>query len=193
MAQEQAKKKNILRITLYSIFGVVLSFFLVMEVCLLSQKYIMKSKAPNFLGYGSAIVATGSMSGTINKGDMVIFKKTDVYKLGDIVTFDDPFVSYPVTHRIVNYGSEKGTFVTKGDWNTSTDSRTITKEQIYGKVVKVIPSVGWFTSDPEVGENGWVYFAAVIVIAAGMIYLLKIKPDDKKKIEDKNDKEEHLV
>lgn len=189
MAQEQAKKKNKLRITLYSILGVILSFFLVMEVCLLSQKYIMKSKAPTFLGYGSAIVATGSMSGTINKGDMVIFKKTDVYKLGDIVTFDDPFVSYPVTHRIVNYGSEEGTFVTKGDWNTSTDNREITVDQIFGKVVKVIPGVGWFTSDPEVGENGWVYFAAVIVIVAGMVYLLKNKPEEKK-IEEKSNKED---
>lgn len=193
MAKERAKKRSKFKIVLYSILGVILSFFLVMEVSLLSQKFIMKSKAPTFLGYGSAIVATGSMATTINRGDMVIIKKTNDYKLGDIVTFDDPLVSYPVTHRIVDYGPEEGTFVTKGDWNISRDERIVHENQIFGEVVLVIRGVGWFTSDPEVGANGWVYFVAIIIIIAGMVYLIKKKPKEENlesiSLEDKNVKD----
>ena len=189
MAQEQTKKKSKLKIVLYSIFGFILSFILVMEVSIASQKYIMKSKAPMFLGYGSAIVATESMAGTINPGDMIIFRKVDEYHLGDIITFNDTYIAdRSVTHRIVKYGSKEGTFITKGDAN-ATDDKEISEDQIFGKVVLIIPGVGWFTNDPEVGENGWVYFVAVIVIVAGMVYLLKNKPKENK-LEDKNDKEE---
>ena len=126
-----------------------------------------------FVGYAYLLVATGSMTGTINQGDLIIVKKTDDYALGDIVTYIEADGKYPVTHRIVNYGPEEGTFITKGDANLSADIHPVSVEQIAGEVVFVIPKVGlvfdWF-----IHQGGVIYVVAMIVIVIAGVYLWKL-------------------
>lgn len=165
--------KKIVKIVLWSILGVILLFALIVVVTLLVQKYIKKSSVPMFAGYGSMIVITGSMSGTIEKGDLIIVKKTKEYKLGDIVTYVETEGATPITHRLVNYGEEEGTFIAKGDANDSTDIFPITTGMIAGKVVGVIPKLGivfdWFLY-----EGGAIYLGAIIVIIVAAVYFWNI-------------------
>ena len=170
-------KTRLTKIILWSILGVILLLIFIPLGSLLVQKYIKKSTVPMFMGYAYLIVATGSMNGTIDQGDMIIVKKTDEYTLGDIVTFIETDGKYPVTHRIVNYGSQDGTFITKGDANLQADASPVSVEQIAGEVVLVIPKAGlifdWFARG-----GGVVYFVAIIAIVIAGVYFWKLtKPE----------------
>jgi signal peptidase I len=61
---------------------------------------IMKEDYANVFGYTYFVVATGSMSGTIEVNDIVIVKLTNDVKLNDIITYkgqNDEFI----THRLI--------------------------------------------------------------------------------------------
>lgn len=166
------KIKKVGKFIFYSVFGIIVLFISIIEISLSTQKYLMKSAVPTFLGYGSFIVATGSMNGTINVGDMIIIKKTNDYQLGDIITFIESEATTPVTHRIVDYGVEE-TFITKGDANNIVDSELIHKNQIVGEVVFVISGVGIFLS--WLISFGWIFIIGTCLILISMIYILKKK------------------
>ena len=93
------------------------------------------------LNYKILLVQSGSMSPTINTGDLVIVKAGNKYKKGDVVTFISN-KRFNVTHRIVDVKNNQ--FYTKGDANKNPDSETIKLNQILGKVSFVIPSFGYF-------------------------------------------------
>ena len=101
------------------------------------QINIIGNSYSSFMGYALFEVQTGSMEPELSAGDWIIVKNEKDYELKDVVTFeiDGEFV----THRIINkYGD---TFVTRGDANSGEDS-PISKEQIVGKEVKVLPTFG---------------------------------------------------
>lgn len=180
MVDSVRSKLKIVKIVLWSILGAILLFVLIVVGCLLVDKYIKKSPVPMFAGYGPMIVITGSMSSTINKGDLIIIKRFDEYKITDVVTFvmDDGRV---VTHRIVNYADkEAGTFITMGDFNDDIDQLIdppVSADQIYGKVVATIPHVGLFF-DWVLHDYGIIYIVAILAaIVAGVYFWNVTKPD----------------
>lgn len=122
---------NIILDIVIFIFGIILLISIYNNV----QTKILKNSYSSFFGYTVFGVQTGSMADAINAGDWIIVKKQDNFKTNDIITYaqDGDFI----THRIVE--SYKNTFVTKGDANNTKDS-PINKEQIVGKVVKVLPN-----------------------------------------------------
>ena len=80
------------------------------------------------------------MVNTINIDDVVIVKikdKETEFMKDDIIVFKQG--SNMITHRIFEIGEEK--FITKGDANNTLDE-PITRNEIIGKVVKIIPKVG---------------------------------------------------
>lgn len=79
-------------------------------------------------------IASGSMQPTLNINDYVIVKESSSYNVGDIITLDTG--GCLVTHRLVNIQGES--YITKGDYNNSSDDFVITKSDIIGKVVLVI-------------------------------------------------------
>ena len=89
------------------------------------------------LGYGNAVIITGSMEPAIMPGDMVIVHKQSTYKPGDIVTYQGN--SSPITHRILEKTPDG--YITGGDAN-NTDDGEIARIRIIGKVVKTIPNAG---------------------------------------------------
>lgn len=117
---------------------VIFSFFLVLMVAVNFQTMFLGKTYNNFFGYSFFEVETGSMAGTIEIGDWIVVKLDTNYKLNDIVTYqeNDSFI----THRIIEVYEDN--FVTKGDANNSSDS-TIKKEAVIGKVVKIIPKLGF--------------------------------------------------
>jgi len=84
--------------------------------------------------YGILVIGSGSMKGTINKGDAIVFEKYDGKQdeIGQIVVFQKDDVK--LVHRIVdikNINGEKR-FYTKGDANQKIDDGYITDKQIIG-------------------------------------------------------------
>jgi len=95
---------------------------------------------------------TGSMRPTISPGDTVVTTGIDTdaacgLAIGDVIVFlpypDDPTL---VTHRIVAKSVTRAgcSFTTRGDNNNSDDSwNPVYDFQIRGKVLYVVPKIGW--------------------------------------------------
>ena len=116
------------------IFRPIATVFLVLLVILCVYTFLMtdvlKKSYVNVFGYTYFVVASGSMSGTIEVNDVIFVKITKDVKLDDIVTYEDKDGAL-VTHRLVNINGEK--YILKGDINNTTDD-PVDKSQIIGKV-----------------------------------------------------------
>ena len=121
-----------------NIFKTIATFFLVVLVLLCVYTFvvtdIMKKDYVNVFGYTYFVVASGSMSGTIEVDDIIFVRITKDVKENDIITFIDEDKNL-ITHRLVNKNGEK--YITKGDVNNVSDD-PITKDQIIGKVSLVV-------------------------------------------------------
>jgi len=93
------------------------------------------------LGFQLSTVASGSMRPTMDTGDMVIlvdvpFEKLD---LDDVVQFWRE--GDMIIHRVHEIVGE--TMIMKGDANNAPDSDLVFPNQIQGKMIAVIPKIGW--------------------------------------------------
>ena len=128
--------KKILNIVL-DILIVMLGIILLITIYNNIQIKILDNDYASFFGHSVFEVQTGSMEPEISAGDWIIVKYDNTIRLNDIVTFEhkDEFI----THRVIE--SYNNTYVTKGDANTAKDD-PITKDQIVGKVTKILPNFG---------------------------------------------------
>jgi len=98
-------------------------------------------------GYRSFLVQSGSMEPTIMTGDIVVVHSQPQYFINDTITFfgSDGRI---VTHRIIGVSQkeDKTVFTTKGDANRSVDSDVAKPDKIIGKVILVIPKLGYFVN-----------------------------------------------
>ena len=174
--EEVIKEKSMVK----KVFGWIGTGFLTLLVVMASwlcfDKFVLKHRVPSIFGYSSLMVATGSMSGTIEEGDLIIIRDTDDYKIGDIVTFFQDGDDIPTTHRIYNI-DENGNWKTRGDANNSYDKRSITSDEIIGEVVLVIPYVGTFI-DWAVEGGGLIYIVGIFLILGLGIYIIKGDDDE---------------
>lgn len=95
---------------------------------------IMKKDYVNIFGYSYFVVATGSMSGTIEVNDIIFVRLTDNVKNNDIITFRNNSGDI-ITHRIIQTSGNR--IITKGDANNTQDD-AITRNSVIGKVVGII-------------------------------------------------------
>lgn len=97
--------------------------------------------------YGILVIGSDSMTGTINKGDAIIFEKYDeqLIQEGQIILFD--YNGIQTVHRVVDIKSINGKlrFYTKGDANKHKDTGYITEEEIYGLVKLKVKYLGYPT------------------------------------------------
>lgn len=120
------------------LFGFILLVFIYNNI----QTRILGNDYSSIFGYSTFEVQTGSMEGnledSISIGDWVVVKYTNNIQLEDIVTYqkDGAFI----THRVIE--EYNGTYITKGDANNAKDD-PVSREQIVGKVVKILPSFGF--------------------------------------------------
>ena len=121
-----------------TILKYVASVFLVLLVSLCIYTFVvtdlMKKDYANVFGYTYFVVATGSMSGTIEVNDIIFVKITKDAKVNDIITFKNKDGSL-ITHRLVSKNGDK--YITKGDVNNVSDEE-ISKNQMVGRVVNVV-------------------------------------------------------
>ncbi len=97
--------------------------------------------------FGAIVIATESMSGEINKGDVIIYERYDnqPIKEGQVIVFNKFDVK--IIHRVIeieNIGNEVR-YYTKGDANEDVDLGYITEEDIVGLTDMKVAYVGYPT------------------------------------------------
>ena len=134
-------KKSVKELVLNVILDILiflLGFVLIVFIYNNIEVKVLGNDHASFFGYSLFEVQTGSMKNEINIGDWIIVKYTDDISLNDVVTYKKG--KNFITHRVVE--AYKNTYVTKGDANNTKDD-AISKKQIVGKVVKVLPHFGF--------------------------------------------------
>ena len=127
---EQRRKETVITIILFFIVAII--------VMLVSGKF----------RFGVLTIGTGSMTGTINKGDIILYEKYDesqTINTGDIIIFIDKDIQ--IVHRVVDqrdFGDETR-YYTKGDANVQEDDEYRLKKDVVGKVKIRIPYIGYLT------------------------------------------------
>ena len=116
----------------------VLELLFVCNLYLMIARSVTGKQMPTVFGFSSAIVVSGSMSGSIEIGDIVLVHREESYAPGDVISFEHG--RSVVTHRIV--GTAEEGYITRGDANNADDSDPVPAENIIGRVILVIPKIG---------------------------------------------------
>ena len=96
---------------------------------------------PMPLGFGMTVVLSGSMEPALSVGDLLIVVPQDAYQVEDVVVYQTSRTA--VVHRIVAIEGEA--YTTRGDAN-NTEDKPIAFENIKGKVIIVVPFVGYLVN-----------------------------------------------
>lgn len=125
------------------------------------------------VGWKPMVVTTGSMQPAINPGDIVLAAppEPDVrLSTGTVITFEDP--ARPgelITHR-VETANPDGTYTTRGDANSSSDSYEVSPDELTGVGRLLVPSVGlprvWMEEGRMGILAGWVVATILAVWGA---------------------------
>ncbi|MBP0990457.1 MAG: signal peptidase I [Oscillospiraceae bacterium] len=136
MNEQNSRKK----INIFKIICVTLALIITLY-CIASLVIMVAADdpLPMPLGFGSAVVLTGSMEPTLSVNDLIFFAKSGEYNVGDIVVYSTGGI--PIVHRVVQADMQSGVIVTRGDAN-NTDDDPISVARIKGKLFFSLPFVG---------------------------------------------------
>lgn len=114
------------------------------------------------LGFQPNIIASGSMTPTLQVGDIAITVQTspETIKTGDIIQYWREGQPAPIIHRVIETYKTGGTtyFITKGDANNAPDD-PITPTKTVGKLIITIPKLGWISIYLKTFiANAWTFF-----------------------------------
>ena len=128
----------------------IVTIIIIIGMYYIYQLKIQKNDYANLFGYTFFEVATGSMSPTMEIGDVVIVKITKEVEQNDIIVYIDG--ESIITHRLIEINDNE--LIAKGDANNSED-KPIQQDMVLGEVVTTLPKIGiWrkiFTSSEVVG------------------------------------------
>ena len=153
-------------------FLVIITVIIIIGAYYMYQIKIQKKDYANLFGYSLFEVATGSMSPTIEVGDVVITKITKEVNENDIIVYMDG--KNIITHRLIEKNGDK--IITRGDANNSED-KPIEEKMIIGEVVKIIPQLGtWqqILSSPEI-----LVLIIILILILSVIYAYTSKSEEK--------------
>jgi signal peptidase len=95
--------------------------------------------------YKPIVIITNSMHPNINRGDIIVIKKMDIagIKINDVVSYKKG--SYTVIHRVIDKyeNNNQLILITKGDNNKVRDVDPVLEYQVVGKVIIIIPKIGY--------------------------------------------------
>lgn len=121
-----------------------------------------------------------SMNPTIDTGSIIVVKKFNEYDVGDIISYyaQNNGQEEIITHRIFRIGGN--VYLTKGDANQATDEYKIVPRLIIGKVILIIPHLGYLIAFAKTGVGVWLLIifpgALIIFIEVVKIFLLLKQP-----------------
>ena len=139
----------------------------------MAQVKILNKDYANIFGYTFFEVATGSMTNTINIGDIVVVKVNETFKENDIIVYKEE--NSFITHRVIKIDGQD--LITRGDANNSED-KPIKSDQILGKVIYVVPKIGiWrkVLASPEI-----LGMIIIFIILLGVVLMLTSKTEKEK-------------
>lgn len=151
MDNKTTTKQN-LKQKILTIVGIVLCSILlpilIMNIVMIVNSYTSKDEVPSVGKYVPFIIQSGSMSGTIEGGDIIVTTKVNPQeiKLEDIITFYDPKGNgvSTVTHRVIGIEEkdDKLIFTTIGDVILNENIEKYgSKENIPDEVLQLITEV----------------------------------------------------
>ncbi len=101
----------------------------------------------NTFRFGAYVIATESMTGELNKGDIAIYQEYDGQNIeeGQVIVFKKD--GNEIIHRVVDIANINGQnrYYTKGDVNENLDTGYITESDILGVVELKLPYFGYPT------------------------------------------------
>lgn len=118
--------KVIIDIVIYFIIAILALYVLLIGY----HKFVKKSNLISIGDYYIFQIVSGSMESNYHVGDCIVAKKTDEYKVGDVITYEVD--NNYITHRI--YAVTGDSVITKGDANITVDD-AVKKDDIVGKVL----------------------------------------------------------
>ena len=184
-------KKGICRKFITIVCDVFLCFCIVLTCYIMISG--MKGGVANVFGKSILRVVSGSMEPSIYAGDYILVEKVscDELKEGDIITFyseDKSIYGMPNTHRIIAV-NEDGSFITKGDANSTADETAVTPDRIIGKYTGKLRFIRWLGSFASVKKL--VILGIIILMLLISVYelrsvlkIIRLSDDEKKKMRD---------
>ena len=177
--KEKIENNIVFRIFKVLLYIVVVTLLLVILVQRFSDK--------DLGGFRVYIVASGSMKGEYDVGDILISKETDVedINVGDNVTYlgrEGSFKGRTITHKVQKKFEEEGVthFVTKGIANPTSDPE-ITYDDIYGKIIYRTRILSFFGKLMNRGITNYLIFMVVGIIVSIEIVSSMFSDDDDEK------------
>ncbi len=152
----------------------LIQWLLIIAISLLAF-YTISSYFSFSSNYQSFVVQSGSMEPAIMTGDIIVVRQQSEYYPNETITFFNNSDQI-VTHRIVEI--ENDLYKTKGDANRAGDDDKIAKDQVIGKVVLVIPKLGFLVA---VARSRLGILLLLIIPACILIIDQLLKKDDQKK------------
>ena len=160
----------------------IVTIVIIIGMYYIYQLKIQKNDYANLFGYTFFEVATGSMSPTLQIGDVVIVKITKEIEQNDIIVYIDG--ENIITHRLIEINDDG--LIAKGDANNSED-KPIQYEMVLGEVVSIWPKIGiWrkiFTSSEIVG----LILVLIVLFTAVFMYGTSDKEETKEEKGEKDD------
>ena len=119
-----------------------------------------------FLDWNPTLVTSGSMQPLVSPGDVVMIRSAGPEELvvNAVVLYDRPDTGR-VLHRIVEQLPD-GTFITRGDANTSDDSGVLRAGEVEGVAVLAVPWIGRPSLWLAEGRTAAVASTALVLVTA---------------------------
>lgn len=161
---------NLIVKTILNIIYAILAIIVILLVYNIIQVSVLNKPYMNIFGYSFFQVKTGSMSGAIETGDIVIVKLTKEVQPNDIITYEKDKIL--ITHRIIEKNETE--IITKGDANNVQDE-AITSDDVIGKVVYIFKNIEIWK---KVFKSPEVYILVIITL---ILFGITISIKEKKK------------
>lgn len=134
--QKENQRIQVIGRIVSAILYIILIPIIIFNLTLIIKSFLNPNQTPDFFGYKSFVIMSGSMEPTIKKGDAILVKEVpeEEIRINDIISFTIQNKTN-VTHRVIGIAEENGKrkYTTKGDNNNTEDKERITYEQIDGK------------------------------------------------------------
>lgn len=131
----------------YCCLCIILVPIILCNLFLIIHSLIFPNKTISIFGFKTYVIISESMKPKINVGDIVIVKSSindSNYKIGDVISYREN--ENIITHRIAKikeFNGDKLSYITKGDNNNAEDSFVVRNNNIEGKVIRIIPKIGF--------------------------------------------------
>lgn len=174
-----------------AILYIILIPMIIFNFTLIIKSFINPNKTPDFFGYKSFVIVSGSMEPTIRKGDAIFVKEVpeEEIQVNDIISFMQGETN--VTHRIVGIIEENGSkkYITKGDNNHTEDKEKIVYEQIEGKYQLKMNQFGIVT---QILKNKVTLIILILIMVCIYCYKAKIQHKKQERKEKRKEYEKRI-